>query len=109
MLSDRLYRICDLAFGALLQLVQKAVAHRRRIKSGRAKPVQIDIALAQGQQLALPYIRDRAFLGHQWPSAELERDRPKLGIVDPIAPLAQVPQPARHEDRSRAEPELDHQ
>ena len=109
MFADRLDRIGDLAFRALLQFVEEAVAHRRGVKSGRAEMVQIDVGLAQGQQLALPHVRNRAFLGHQRAGPELEGDRAELGIVDPIAPLAQIPQPARHEDRGRGEPELDHQ
>src|SRR5262249_8378357 len=33
------------------------------------------------------------------PSAELKRCRPELGIVDPVLPLAQVPDASCHEDR----------
>ena len=46
MLADRLDRIGDLALGALLQLVEEGVAHRRGIEPGRAEMVEIDVALA---------------------------------------------------------------
>ena len=87
MLADRLDRIGDLVLGALLQLVEEVVAHRRGIEAGRAEAVEEDVALLQGQQPALPGVGDRAFLGQQRPGAELEGDRPELGIVDPVAPI----------------------
>src|SRR5205823_2981817 len=108
MFADRLHRIRDLPFGALLKFLQKVVQHRRGIKAGRAEAVEQNVTLLQGQQLALPGLGDRALLGQQRPRAELEGDRADLGIVDPISPFAQVPDPAGHKDRRRVEPEFGH-
>src|SRR5581483_496358 len=108
-LADRLDRERHLALRAGAQLFEEPVAHRRGIEPGRAEPVEEDVALLEGQQLALPGVGDRAFLGQQRPGAELEGDRADLGVVQPILPFAQAPHSAGHEDRRRVELELAHQ
>ena len=71
--------------------------------------IERDIPLAQGQQLTLPCLGNRAFLGQEWPRPELKSNRTEFGIADPIAPFAQIPHPTRHKDRRLGEPEIDHQ
>ena len=85
MLADRIDGVGHLVIGALLQLVEEAVAHRRGIEPGRAEMVEEDVAFLERQQLALPGVGDRAFLGQQRTGAELKGDRTDLGIVDPVA------------------------
>src|SRR5271154_52682 len=104
-LADQLDREGDLPLGPTLEIGDEGVAYGRGIESRRAEAVEIDIACLQGQQLALPGVGDRAFPGQKRPRAELERDRPELGIVEPILPLLEAPDAARHEDRRAVEPE----
>src|SRR5262249_56243834 len=99
----------DLVLRALFQFVQKLVAHRRGIKPGWAKVIEINVAVLQRQQLTLPRIGNRALLGQERPRAELKCNGAEFGIVDPIDPLAEIPNPAGHEDRRLGEPEIHHQ
>src|SRR6516162_6298860 len=96
-------------FGPLLQLVEKIVALGRGVEAGRTEAIEINVPLAQGQQLALPNVGNRTFLGHKGAGSELKGNRPELGIVDPIAPFAQIPDAPGHKDRGRGEAEIDHQ
>ena len=57
------------------------------------------LTLRDVKQTLLPFFGNRAFLGQQRTRAELERDLAELGIVDPVAPVAQVPHAAGHHDR----------
>jgi hypothetical protein len=66
------------------------------------------VGLKQRRQAPLPRLADRAFLRQQRPGAELEGDRPQLGVVDPILPLLQPPDAPRHDDRGLAEPHFAH-
>ena len=53
-------------------------------------------------------IGDRAFLGQQRAGAVLEGDRAEIGVIDPLFPLAQVPDAAGHHDRRFFQPEAVH-
>ena len=50
-------------------------------------------------KLALPALRNRAFFGQQGSGAELERNLPQFFAVDPVLPVAQMPDAASHDDR----------
>src|SRR6185437_7317075 len=108
-IADRLDRIGHLPLGALLQLVEEVVAHRRGVEASRAEAVEIDVAVIERQQLALPGIGDRALLGQERPRAELKGHRAELAAVEPVRPFAQAPHAARHEDRRLAEPVFAHE
>ena len=86
----------------------KGVAHGGRVESGRAEAVQVDVPFLHRQQLALPRFGNGALLGHQRAGAELEDDGADLGIVEPVLPVAQVPDPARHHDGHVVEAVLVH-
>src|SRR6202030_1949693 len=87
--AHRFDSVGDLVFRTLLQFVQKPVAHSRGIKARRTEVIERDIPLAQGEQLTLPCLGNRAFLGQEWPRPELKSNRTEFGIADPIAPFAQ--------------------
>ena len=98
-IADRLLGHCDLALAAMLEVLQERVTHRRRIEAGRAEAVEQDVAVVERGQLGLPVGRDRAFLGQQRASPELEGDLAELGVVDPVVPLVEPPHAAGHDDR----------
>src|SRR3546814_3960330 len=77
----------------------KGRAHRARIETGRRETVEQHIAVVERAQTVLPLLRDRAFLGQQRPRAILKDDLAEFGIVDPVFPVAQIPDAARHHDR----------
>src|SRR6185437_2179565 len=109
MIPHGLDRIGDLAVVAIAQLVEEAVAHRGGIEAGRAEAIEVNIAFFQREELTLPRIGNRAFLGQKRPRAELEGDRPELGITDPVLPFLEAPDAASHDDRCLVEAEFAHQ
>src|SRR3546814_15678961 len=98
MVARLLLRVWNLAFGACFEIAQKGRAHRARIETGRRETVEQHIAVVERAQTVLPLLRDRAFLGQQRPRAILKDDLAEFGIVDPVFPVAQIPD-ARSEER----------
>ena len=88
----------DLTLTARFQIAQERCADRARIKAGGGKFVEQDIAFLQRGQPVFPLLRDRAFLRQQRARAKLKGDLAEFGIVDPIIPVPQKPNAARHHD-----------
>ena len=108
MIADRFAGVGDLMVMALLQLAQEGVLDGRGPHPCGAEVVEVHVAFVERQKPLFPSVRNRAFFGQQGSRAELKRDRPKLGIVDPVLPFAQEPHAARHNDRRFAEAEFAH-
>ena len=96
----------DLGIGNLpraagFEIAQERVAHCRAVEARGRKAVEQDIARLQRAQVILPGLGNRAFLGQQRTGAVLEDDLAEFGVVDPVFPVAQVPDAASHYDRHR--------
>ena len=107
-IAHQIGSIGDLAVGAGLKLLQEFVVDGRGIEPGRAVAVQNNIAFLKGQQFLFPFVRDPAFLGKKRTGAKLKGDRTQFLVVNPVGPVAQVPDPAGHDDRNFANAHFAH-
>ena len=99
MIARLLRRIGNLPFRSRLQFAQEGVDHRTRIETGGREFVQQNAAFGNLGEMVFPGLRNRAFLRQKRPGSVLEGDLPEFWIIDPVFPVAQIPDAASHHDR----------
>ena len=99
MIASYFERESNLSVRPGFKILQEGIAHGRGVKSGRRKFVKQHVALFECFQHIFPSLRDRAFLGQQRACPILEGDLTKFGIIDPVIPIAKIPDASCHHDR----------